>query len=458
DLYRDRRVTALARVFPLYQRVTIKRMMQKRFGFKLEERAKIDLSGGGILLDYPLSKPTFAPAKGPRPNLVVITIDSVRADMLAPETMPHLQAYVDDPANGARIFEDHFSGGNATRFGLFSMIYGLHGSYWIPVYTESTSPVLVNSLMDLEYEMQVFATASMNYPELRSTAWVRMEDRVNDHLDGETPGERDASMAIAFEEWLTDLEARGADDQPFFSFCVLDAPHQTYSFPPPPEGAPLFEPYMETVHYRDLAKNATEEQKLLILNRYKNSVLHADRVVHQMVESLRNHGEWDNTILVITADHGEEFWENGFWGHTSNFTKEQVHVPFVMSGPGVPAGVEKRATSHVDLPATLLESIGADPAQRADWTVGQNLLHIPENQAQRNDANAPEGYRRRTISGWDLLGIDVPGGILVVPTETHRGLVEAWTHDWQPMLDDTLIQKEAAALSETALECRRFLR
>ncbi|MDF1839432.1 MAG: sulfatase-like hydrolase/transferase [Planctomycetota bacterium] len=458
DLYRDRRVTALARVYPLYQRLTIKRMMRKRFGFVLEDRPKVDLSGGGILLDYPLSKPVFADFEGQRPNIVVITIDSVREDVMNSDSMPHLQAYVDDPANGARVFKDHYSGGNATRFGLFSMIYGLHGSYWIPVYTESTSPVLVDSLMELDYEKYILSTASMDYPELRSTAWVRMEEDVNDDLEGDTPGERDASMAIAFEAWLTKLEAEGKDDKPLFTFAVLDAPHQTYSFPDPPEGAPLFEPYMEKVNYRDLAKNASDEDKKLIYNRYLNSVLHADRVVHDMVESLKAHGEWENTILIITADHGEEFWENGFWGHTSNFTKEQAHVPFVLSGPGVPPGVETRATSHVDLVPTLLELIGADPSNRADWTVGLNLLDLPADQALVNDHSQPEGYRRRTISSWDLLGIDAPGGILVVPTETHRGLVEPWTHNWQPMMDDKLIHDEASALSRTALECRRFLR
>ncbi len=458
DLYRDRRVTALARVFPLYQRLTIKRMMRKRFGFVLEDRPRVDLGDEGILLDYPHGDLVFAEAQGPRPNIVVITVDSVRADMLTPETMPHLQAFVDQKDNGARLFQDHYSGGNATRFGLFSMIYGLHGSYWIPVYTESTSPVLVNSLLDLNYEMQVLSSASMNYPEFRSTAWVRMEERVQDDLEGETPGDRDTSLAIAFEDWLTQLEAEGKDDTPLFTFALLDAPHQTYSFPPPPEGAPLFEPYMETVHYRDLAKDPTDEQKQLILNRYKNSVLHVDRVVHDMIESLRSHGELDNTILVITSDHGEEFWENGFWGHTSNFTKEQAQVPFIMSGPGIPAGVETRATSHVDLAATLLELVGADPAMRASWTVGNNLIHLPADQALVNDHNKPEGYRRRTISGWDLLGIDAPGGILLVPTETHRGLVEPWTHDWQQMMDDKLIHAEAQALSEAALECRRFLR
>ncbi len=458
DLIRDRRVTAIARVFPLYQRLTIKRMVRKHFDFDLSARPKVDLSGGGILLDYPLSKPVFDQRETPRPNIVVIAIDSVRGDMLGPDTMPHLQDYVDEPGNGARIYTDHYSGGNATRFGLFTMLYGLHGSYWLPVYTEGTSPVLVDSLLDLGYEMQVLSTASMDYPELRSTAWVRMEENVNDTLKGDTPGERDAEMAIVFEEWLTELEIEGKDDKPLFLFALLDAPHQTYSFPEPPPGAPFFEPYMETIEYKQVASGATEEERVLVKNRYKNSVLHADRVVHDMVESLRAHGELENTILIITSDHGEEFWENGFWGHTSNFTKEQAQVPFVISGPGVEPGVEPRATSHLDLVPTVLELIGADPVNREDWTVGLNLTKLPSDQAAVNEYEQPTGYRRRTVAGWDLLGIDTPGGILVVPTATHRGLVEPWSHDWQQLMDDKLIEAEAAALARVAMECRRFMR
>ena len=458
DLMRDRRVTAVVRVFPLYQPLTVKRLARDRFGFVLEDRPEVDLSGGGIMLNYPISRPVFADSETPRPNIVVIAIDSVRADMLAPETMPHIMRYIDAPSNGARVFQDHYSGGNATRFGIFSMVYGLHGSYWHPMYKENTSPVLVDSLLELEYEMQILSTASMSTPEFRSTAWVRVEENVHDDLEGETPADRDVSLAIAFEDWLTQLESEGKDDAPLFTFAVLDAPHQTYSFHEPPPGETLFEPYMETVNYSQLSKGATPEERVLIKNRYKNSVLHADRVVNDMIESLRAHGELENTILVITADHGEEFWENGFWGHTSNSTQEQAGVPFVMSGPGIEPGVETRATSHIDLAPTLLELIGADSANREDWTLGLNMTALPPAQALVNVPGDPTGYRRRSVAGWSDMGIDTPGGILVVPTQSHRGLVEARTRRWELIMNDDLVDAEAKALFQIIMECSRFLR
>ena len=94
--------------------------------------------------------------------------------------MPHLARWTD----GVRRFERHLSGGNATRFGIFSLIYGLHGSYWMPFLNEQTPPVLVTSLVEAGWEPLVLSSASMSSPEFRSTAWVTVEDAVLDKLEG----------------------------------------------------------------------------------------------------------------------------------------------------------------------------------------------------------------------------------------------------------------------------------
>jgi membrane-anchored protein YejM (alkaline phosphatase superfamily) len=443
DLIRDRRVTAIARVFPVYQRLTVNGLAVKHFGYDLNARPKIDLGGKSILLDYPREAPVFgepiaATPAGKRPNIAIFVLDSLRADALTPKVMPETSAFA--AAHGARIFDDHYSGGNATRFGLFSLLYSLHGSYWIPVSTEETSPVLVDALVDLDYDMGVFSSASMNYPEFRSTAWVRIADDVFDELDGEGPAGRDAEQVAAVDRWLDARDTR----RPFFLFSLLDSPHQIYSFP---EDEAPFRPYAKSLDYTSLSSGASEAEKLELQNSYKNAVHHADRVVGDILRGLEARGELDNTLVIITGDHGEEFWEHGFFGHTSNFTEEQVHVPFVLAGPGVPAGRESLPTSHLDVVPTLLELLGADPANRPQWSLGENLF-------------APPGRdRRRIVSGWDLLGLEAPGGILIVPTATHRGLVEGKTHDWKDLIPDgPLIEAEGAALGRLALECGRFLR
>src|SRR6185436_19908466 len=104
----------------------------------------------------------------------------------------------------------------------------------------------------------------------------------------------------------------------------------------------------------------------------------------------------------VTGDHGEEFLECGFWGHTSNFSPQQTEVPFLLRGPGIEAGREHRPTSHVDVPATLLEFLGADPRTRAAWCLGENLLDPPEERA-------------RVLAGWSDLGLALDDQIVRIP-------------------------------------------
>lgn len=435
DLVRDPHVMAFARLYPLYPRLTVKRVARTVFGMEMKERAAVDMPAEGILLDYPHA-PVVLPPDGPTPNMVVIVIDSLRADMLAPEVMPRTSALVPR----ARSFADHLSGGNATRFGLFGMLYGLHGSYWKAIYDEKRSPVLVDALLARGYEVRALTSASWDFPEFRSTAWVRVEEHAEDRLASPRAGARDDGVAARFEGWLGERDAA----QPFFAFLLLDAPHQRYAFPP--ESA-RFRPYMEEVEYMAVKDDATPEMRTGLYNRYRNAVAYADEVVGRLVDALAARGELDDTLLVVTGDHGEEFFEHGFWGHTSNFTAAQAHVPLLLAGPGIAPGVETRATSHIDLPATLLELAGADPALRAQWTLGASLLD-------------PPAARARVVAGWDTLGLHTAGHILEVPMAGYGGTgIAVYDQQWQRVLEDeAVLDQSGKAMLDLALECRAFLR
>jgi len=432
DMSRDAQVLAFSRVYPLYPRLTFKRFAERHLGIKMKERPKVDLPASGILLDYPHSG-IHLPPDGPRPNIVVIVIDSLRADMLTPEIMPRTSAF----GREGRVFRDHYSAGNATRFGIFGLLYGMHGSYWKPVYSEHRSPVLVDALLERGYAVRVLTSASMDFPEFRSTAWVRVEGSVEDRLPF-ADGARDEGVERRFDEWL------GENQAPFFAFLLLDAPHQSYDFPA--DCAP-FQPYLDDVSYSTLDSDAPAEKRTALFNRYKNAVVYADRTTGRILDALAAHGHAEDTLVVVTGDHGEEFFENGFWGHTSNFSAPQVHVPFVLAGPGVPPGEEQRPTSHIDLPATLLELLGADPARRADWTLGANLLDPPQ-------------QRTRVISGWDTLGMVVGDSILEVPMAGYGGTeIAVYDASWRRRMDDgPILARVGPQLAGLALECRRFLR
>lgn len=435
DLARDPHVMAFARVYPLYPRLTVKRLAHRYLGFELKDRPSVDLPENGILLDYPRQGST-PELDGPRPNVVVVVIDSLRADMLNPEVMPRVSAF----AQGGRVFHDHLSSGNATRFGLFGLVYGLHGSYWKPVYHEHRSPVLVDALLARGYDFRVLTSASMDFPEFRSTAWVRVEDAVEDRLPFERPRGRDDGVVLRFGQWLDERQP-GA---PFFAFLLLDAPHQSYWFPT--ECAP-FQPCLDDVEYTSIDAGAPEEVRTGLFNRYRNAVHYADQSTGLILDALAEHGLAEETLVVVTGDHGEEFFESGVWGHTSNFTRAQTHVPFVLAGPGIAQGEEHRPTCHVDFPATLLELLGADPALRSQWTLGENML-------------APAEERMRVVSGWDTLGVHVQEVILEVPMAGYGGTdIAVYDARWRRTFDDgAILEREGRSLVALAMECGHFLR
>lgn len=436
DVLQDRRVTAVARLFPLYQRLTVKGALEKYFDLDLRERPRVEVAAEGRVLAYPRTA-IVAPADGPTPNILIVVIDSLRADVVESVTAPNLAGFAED----GRRFANHLSAGNSTRFGLFSLLYGMHGVYWHTIYEERRSTVLVDVLLERGYDFRVFSTAQMSSPEFRSTAWVRIEDAVEDDLRvgrGKAEGDRECARRLA-----TWLDGRAADAPPWFAFLLLDSPHQQYDFP---REDPPFRPFVEKISYLKNDGDLNEDERLRTWNSYRNAVHHADTVVGDLVADLEARGVLDDTLVVFTGDHGEEFGENGFFGHTSNFTAAQVHVPFLLRGPGVEPGVEERPTCHTDVVPTLLEMLGVDPALRDDYSNGANLL-------------APAEEREIVLAGWDELAIWTDEAILVVPFQAHGGGTSVYTYDWQLVLDDGPVLRAAgAALLRLTRDCARFLR
>jgi arylsulfatase A-like enzyme len=93
-----------------------------------------------------------------------------------------------------------------------------------------------------------------------------------------------------------------------------------------------------------------------------------DERIHQMDEELKhlldlvnNPRMFNNTILIITADHGEEFGEHGFWGHASNLYDIQTQVPLIMHIPGVRPTKIKDLVQAIDIYPTVLKLIGVTP-------------------------------------------------------------------------------------------------
>ena len=432
ELQQDARISAVSRAFPLYPRVSVVPMLPEPLAPDLGP--SVPIASEGATLAYPLEWPVLAPG-GPRPNVLFLVIDSWRGDMAGADSTPALAAR----ALAARSFEDHYSGGNGTRFGVFSLLYGLHGSYWWPVLEAGRAPVLLDTLLAAGYQPGVFSSASMDYPEFRRTAWSGIAASVQDEFGEARASVRDQRAAEACVDFVRERDPA----RPFFAFVLLDSAHQKYDFP---DDADPFRPYAREIDYVELAGSRDPQLQELVRNRYRNALLHADRVAGWLLDELERTGELARTLVIVTGDHGEEFAENGHWGHTGNFTPEQVRVPLYLLGPGVARGVERMRTSHIDVPATLLELLGADPSVRARWTLGGNLF-------------APDVRRERVVASWEDVGLWTESGLLRVPRVPAAGMaISVWDEHWRLVADQrTALERSAASLERLAEECGRFL-
>ena len=101
-----------------------------------------------------------------------------------------------------------------------------------------------------------------------------------------------------------------------------------------------------------------------------------DQRIGEVLQALNESGQRDQTMVLITSDHGQEFHDlgKGHWEHPTNFAAFQTRVPLVVWHPEWGAGQVDYPTSHYDVVPTIMQSVlGAENALEA-YTVGKHLL------------------------------------------------------------------------------------
>jgi len=357
-------VTKQARFFPVHFPMTAQKHFEKWGVTDPEAAAKARLLkvGGGVL-NYP-NKPMQCRVDGKRKNILLIAVDSWRFDTADLSTSPNVAGFAE--RYGTR-FLNHYSGGNGTRTGVFSMFYGIPGTYWDAMKSSSTAPVLITELQKQNYDLGVFANARLTSPAFDKTVFSSIPDLRVD-TDASTSPLRDIKLT---DDWLVWLENQQKSDQPFFGFLFYDAPH-SYSAP---EGYPeVFTPAWKEVNYLKLNN---EFDPLPYLNRYKNAVHFTDSQIGRVLDDLQLRGLLEETLVVITADHGQEFndLKKNYWGHGGNFSDAQVKVPLIVVGSDYPRGITiDKKTSHFDLAPSILQDVLGCGNPSSDFSSGHHLL------------------------------------------------------------------------------------
>ncbi|MFT5502510.1 MAG: membrane-anchored protein YejM (alkaline phosphatase superfamily) [Gammaproteobacteria bacterium] len=344
---------------PFPQAITMKRFLRKQGWAPEIDIYKPSIATKSGRFNYPVA-PLKCEASGEKPNLLFIVSDGLRFDMLNDEVMPVWSSL----AKIGQRFERHISTGNATRFGIYGLFSGLYGDYWFDSLANSSSPVLVDKLVSEDYRFGFFANARLTSPEFDKALFSSVSDEIPQKTKGEDVIEREYEIVRQAKQFI---EADSTD--PFFGFLFFDAPH-AYVYPPEDE---KFLPVVESINYLKL-DNQTDPQPFL--NRYQNSIAFNDRLTGELLESLKQSGQMDNTIIILTGDHGQEANETrtNSWGHNSNFSRYQIQVPLVIVWPGKTSATYRHLTSHADIVPTLIEDLYECTNDLTDYSNGENLF------------------------------------------------------------------------------------
>ena len=209
--------------YPLYQPLTF-RKLAKALGIQTsasDEAQNLHLKEGQLA--YPLT-PLRIDAPMEPLNVVWLVAESLRFDMLDPQIMPRLWAL----SNDALRLEKHYSGGNLTQMGVFSMFYGLYGNNWFPMHAARRAPVLMDVLQQQNYQFSLNTSQRFTYPAFDKTLFVNMRPQDMHALEGGAPPwQRDAKN---IDDILSFIDRRDPA-RPFMTYMFFEFTHAPYDFP-----------------------------------------------------------------------------------------------------------------------------------------------------------------------------------------------------------------------------------
>ncbi|WP_221366380.1 DUF3413 domain-containing protein [Aeromonas caviae] len=343
--------------FPLSYPMTARSFLAKHGWLDLEqyEKKAEDQGSAEHRLLYPL-RPLSVSAPSDHKNLLVVVVDSLRADMLNNINMPNLQRYADNHFN----FRQHMSGGNDEAMGMFSLFYGLPSHYYGDIRADKRPPVLFDEMLRQDYQFGLFG-ALEDAKQYRQSllAGLRKQVFVSRQTD-------DRRLIDDWQQWLGTRTA----DRPWFSLVYLSSPGD-YQVPASIKG-----PFQPELTRFNPATAYRPENLQKLENRYKNAVFYTDQLLEQMLTQLQLQGLDDQTIVVITSNHGQEFNEtqSNSWGYGSNYSTYQVQVPLVLAWPGAEPAPQAQASSHLDLVPTLMKNMLGVRNPYRDYSTGRNLF------------------------------------------------------------------------------------
>lgn len=334
-----------------------------------------------------------------RPNIVLITIESLRTDHVGflggmNDTTPVLDAL----AAESTVYPDAHS---VTSWTLAS-----HASLFTGLYPPAHQAVGPAGTLDESHltTAEILSRSGYQTAGVVSGPYLRTTHKLDQGFEfydesitapAQLSAHEDVTNPAMLESLAGFLAKQRDPSRPLFLFAYFWDPHYDYK-PPPPYDERFRTPgdhptdlsgYEESAA---LQPTASKAERAYVLSQYDGEIAATDATLGRFFELLRSQGLWDDTAIFVTADHGEEFLDHGKKGHKNNLFAESVHVPLLVKYPrardahskgsdSVAAGGHRdgRLVSLVDVHPTILSlaQIATGDETRGH---GHSLLAAPQ--------------------------------------------------------------------------------
>lgn len=219
-------------------------------------------------------------------------------------------------------------------------------------------------------------------------------------------GSRGAAFARVLPPWLERHESSR-----FFLYAHFREPHFPYDPGPPfdtqfgPDAPLTVAQRRDKAWYTDVNQGRvapTAEEIAHLVRLYDGNLAYADREVGALRRALEQRGLWDRTVLIVTADHGEQLHEKGYVSHSAQVYEESTHVPLIVRVPGGPRGLRvPHLVDQLDLAPTVLDLFGAPDTPFAKQQQGTSLLPMLAGAGARTGGVSGEGVLALSRTVWD---------------------------------------------------------
>ncbi|MBN2529967.1 MAG: sulfatase [Deltaproteobacteria bacterium] len=326
-----------------------------------KEMSRASLALFGDLQKTPVTSPVnITPLKNG--NVVLLIFDALNAGHLSAygytrKTSPH----IDDIAEDGLILTNHVSNSTWTRPSFTTVVTGV---------PKSVHGVEAAGGWRLEPEIETlaerFRQAGYNTAGFTGNPLVRKSwgfDQGYQLYEGPTTRglkafPNDSIWVDAAIKWLGEI----SEKRPFFLMMFLTSAHPPYRPPQKPRTFLSQVPKGEIIEhpYREYKKPLSKDDDMRIEAAYDDEIAYMDTQVHRLISHLKKTGRLNNTVVAMTADHGEMMGEHNCYLHAYHMWEQNTRVPFIISAPNLPLknAMDDRPYTHVDIAPTLLDMVG----------------------------------------------------------------------------------------------------